>query len=93
MITPQSVCYSTKLTHTHTVCLLRLFVRGVQGGESVCGKYRGWSVCVKHGGDLTDLCVCRDDLREHLKDVQKQIMAQRQEVSSSDTDTDSSSSE
>ncbi|CAI8049033.1 Pre-mRNA-splicing factor CWC22 homolog [Geodia barretti] len=28
-----------------------------------------------------------DDLREHLKDVQKQIMAQKQEVSSSDTDS------
>ena len=29
----------------------------------------------------------RDDLREHLKDVQKQMMAQKQEVSSSDTDS------
>ena len=31
-----------------------------------------------------------DDLREHLKNAQKLIMAQRQEVSSSDTESDSS---
>ena len=36
---------------------------------------------------------CRDDLREHLKDVQKQIMDQKQEVSSSDSDSNDSSSE
>ena len=34
----------------------------------------------------------RDDLREHLKNVQKQIMAQKQDVSSSDSDSDSSKS-
>ena len=33
-----------------------------------------------------------DDLREHLKNAQKLIMAQHQEVSSSDTESDSSKS-
>ena len=39
------------------------------------------------------LCWCRDDLREHLKNVQKQIMAQKQEVSSSDTSSSDSESD
>ena len=34
----------------------------------------------------------RDDLREHLKNAQKLIMAQKQLVSSSDTDSDSEGS-
>ena len=50
-----------------------------------------WCVCVY--GVWVCVCVwCRDELREHLKDVQKQIMAQKQEVSSSDPDSSSGES-
>ena len=50
-----------------------------------------WCVCVY--GVWVWVCVwCRDELREHLKDVQKQIMAQKQEVSSSDPDSSSGES-
>ena len=38
------------------------------------------------------LCACRDDLREHLKNAQKLIMAQKQQVSSSDTSESESKS-
>ena len=37
--------------------------------------------------------LCRDDLREHLKNTQKLIMAQKQVVSSSDTDSSDSDSD
>ena len=54
-------------------------------GVCVCGVV---CVCV-----WVWVCVwCRDELREHLKDVQKQIMAQKQEVSSSDPDSSSGES-
>jgi len=38
------------------------------------------------------LGVCRDDLREHLKDTQRKIMAQKQVVSSDSSSSSSSSS-
>ncbi len=43
--------------------------------------------------DIIISLYCRDDLREHLKDAQKLIMAQKQVVSSSDSSSESSSEE